>query len=663
MNAPNDLRSQFADCSFAQLTDVYRLLKQKGETLDVAALVDLAPHLEKEILEKFPFVAMLDDALAKGKTESTISTIPNTVAGCILKEEIGRGGMGVVFRAHQPELNRDVAVKVIQLSGDVRSQKDRFELERHALARLEHPNVIPAYSFTQDDKYAYLVMKLISGYGLNQLMNNEGNYKTQVQITQLRSDWSSLARMGADVASGLQHAHENGLIHRDIKPANLLIDQDSKVWISDFGLAKMNDFAHAISMTGDVVGTPKYMAPEQIQGVCDPRTDIYSLGMTLYELASGQSARGSSWKPNQWLEGSLPQVQDVRELNPDIPEGLAHVIMKCCRFLPEDRYQSAEELEIVLRRFLDGRVADRRKKKRKPDAIYRKEFRRKASLSIVGSMLACAAITFFAMAPKKNEAVVASTPSSTNILDALADGQRHTIDEHFVKALRDEIVKASTDLQLPESERNELVTEMNVAYERAKGGKIGPKEMRTLIQNYRNSNLGMATRVWRTQAVIQKSKMSDIEKAKATKILQRFAYVATKQRMAEPDANKLLNSLTNGRSVSGEELRSTKFSTTQVRKWIAKVDNETKPLIQPGEEVDVSREIRNLFKAPDDFSSPSVKQYPDHYQSNGGKRQKQKTFSSNSIPRGITEADVKKIESELSPDQIKQLKARFNGLR
>ncbi|MFK7821881.1 MAG: serine/threonine protein kinase, partial [Planctomycetaceae bacterium] len=370
------------NCSFSNLVELYRQMVRDGEAPDVETLVETLPHLEEQIRSQLPLIRLLDNAL--GDEAKDAPDFPSIVAGCVLKEEVGRGGMGVVFKAHQPELDRDVAIKIIRLDSDGASRTQRFELERHALARLDHPNVVPAYSFTQDENYAYLVMKLVRGYGLNQLIAGEGGPAIRSLYDELTKDWTRFASLAADVASGLAHAHEYGLIHRDMKPGNLLLDDQGKVWIGDFGLAKMLEGSN-LSLTGDVVGTPRYMAPEQLHGSADARSDVYSLGLTLYELATGQSARGAKWQPTL-DSNAVPQIEPIRNINPYMPRELADVIMKACHFIPDERYQSAKELELILRRFVSGQTPDRRRN-RLPDAAYRKAFRFKAALSVASCVL------------------------------------------------------------------------------------------------------------------------------------------------------------------------------------------------------------------------------------------------------------------------------------
>ncbi len=177
----------------------------------------------------------------------------------------------------------------------------------------------------------------------------------------IASDFQLIARMGADVAAALEHAHARGTIHRDIKPANLILDKTGKIWVRDFGLAKLCDDDSDISHTGDLIGTPRYMAPEQLRGHADERSDVYSLGVTLYELASGSRAWDNANHCELLKSRSVFELPNVEEINTSIPDTLARIIMRACAHDPEDRYQTAGELQHVLNQFAHGEVVcDRR---------------------------------------------------------------------------------------------------------------------------------------------------------------------------------------------------------------------------------------------------------------------------------------------------------------
>jgi tetratricopeptide (TPR) repeat protein len=254
--------------------------------------------------------------------------------------EIGRGGMGVVYEAVQESLGRRVAIKVLspqlQASEKVLS---RFRQEARAAAGLHHTNIVPVFGVGEADGHCFYVMQLIEGWGLN---------------VEESAHHHSIARIGVQVADALAYAHTQGVIHRDIKPSNLLLDERGTVWVTDFGVAKVMAAAN-ITQSGEVVGTLRYMPPEQFAGRADSRGDVYSLGVTLAELL----IRGSAFPDTTPLH--LMQliteigIERPRRIDPNIPTDLETIVLKAAARDPVHRYQTAAELADDLRRFLDDR--------------------------------------------------------------------------------------------------------------------------------------------------------------------------------------------------------------------------------------------------------------------------------------------------------------------
>ena len=205
-----------------------------------------------------------------------------------LHEEIGRGGMGVVYRATQTSLRRTVAIKLLPLTSVLDSRHlTRFQQEAEAAASLQHPNIVPVFAVGCQRGIHYYAMQFIRGTSLD-----EGRVKAR--------SWRVAVTQAAQVADGLHAAHELGIIHRDVKPSNLIIDQNGKPWITDFGLARIQSDV-SLTQSGDVIGTMRYMSPEQARGesaIVDGRTDVYSLGVTLYELLTGVPARDGEDAPS-----------------------------------------------------------------------------------------------------------------------------------------------------------------------------------------------------------------------------------------------------------------------------------------------------------------------------------------------------------------------------
>lgn len=293
---------------------------------------------------------------------------------------IGRGGMGTVYQAEDPDTGRNVAIKVLHPERNDLSQ--RFRREAMTIQQLDHPNIVKVLGFQEDEGVAYLIMQFIHGTGLDAVLKqrrsytsdysnpqpgtlnpvtedsvNRGQTLSSAAATLVAKDFLRIAAIGADVASALAHTHFRGVIHRDIKPANLILATDGSVWITDFGLAKALATEEELTNVGDLIGTPRYMSPEQMRGVVDDRTDIYSLGITLWELCTGLRAWSTSVKkePSGW---TLPTAVSV---NPDVPNQLSDTLAACCS-LEQDQRPSATELHQQLQSFLRTRELDNRLK-------------------------------------------------------------------------------------------------------------------------------------------------------------------------------------------------------------------------------------------------------------------------------------------------------------
>ncbi|RPH35330.1 MAG: serine/threonine protein kinase, partial [Planctomycetota bacterium] len=237
-------------------------------------------------------------------------------------EMIGQGGMGVVYKAKQKNLDRIVALKVLspQLSDDPEFV-ERFTREAKALAQLSHPNIVGIHDSGIHDRVPYLVMEFIDGTPLRKMLASG-------KLTPARA-----LEVIPQICDALQYAHANGVIHRDIKPENILIDRQGRVKIADFGLAKLSKVDETrITQSGYVMGTPRYMAPEQFEASCrvDHRADIYSLGVVFYEMLTGEVPMGRFKPPSA---------------KADVDRRLDPVVLKSLEREPEDRYQSAGEVK------------------------------------------------------------------------------------------------------------------------------------------------------------------------------------------------------------------------------------------------------------------------------------------------------------------------------
>jgi tRNA A-37 threonylcarbamoyl transferase component Bud32 len=260
-------------------------------------------------------------------------------------EEIARGGMGVVYKARQISLDRIVALKMI-LAGQFASEADieRFYTEARAAANLQHPNIVAIHEVGQRDGQHYYTMDFVAGKNLAQLADGKP----------LPADRA--AAYVKTIAEAVHFAHQRGTLHRDLKPQNILIDADDRPRITDFGLAKRSESDSHLTRTGDVLGSPSYMPPEQADwrpAEIGPQSDVYSLGAILYELLSGRPPfRGATtWETLAQVIQAPPAA--LRKINRDAPQDLETVCQKCLEKRPERRYASARSLAEELGRFLN----------------------------------------------------------------------------------------------------------------------------------------------------------------------------------------------------------------------------------------------------------------------------------------------------------------------
>lgn len=260
-----------------------------------------------------------------------------------LIEEIGRGGMGFVFRARQVSLDRIVAIKILRSSGVTGEALARFRLEAGAVAILDHPNIVPIYEIGEVNDVVFFSMKLIDGGSLETVIQDDSR------------DLRDAVRMMAVVARAVHHSHQNGILHRDLKPANILVDREGLPYITDFGIAKRLEADASETQTGQILGTPAYLSPEQAEAGTAPlttATDVYGLGAILYELITGCRVVESNSLVDAITVITQFEPKSPRSHNPKIDRDLQNICLKCLRKAPRERYASADSLANDLERWL-----------------------------------------------------------------------------------------------------------------------------------------------------------------------------------------------------------------------------------------------------------------------------------------------------------------------
>jgi serine/threonine protein kinase/tetratricopeptide (TPR) repeat protein len=364
-------------------------------------LVDAHPDLAEPLRAYLGKLTSLHEVAAtfgqSSKAATAASDVPDADARRLgdfeLLAEVGRGGMGVVYEARQLSLERRVALKVLPFAAVLDAQQiARFKNEAQAAAQVHHPNIVPVFAIGSERGVHYYAMQFIDGAPLDRVIralrgraqrdeppcgNPAASRVAETRVADgptlvdglargsvLCEKWTSrpdyfrvVTLLGIQAADALHAAHAYGVVHRDIKPSNLLVDADGKLWITDFGLARcQRDLT--LTRTGDVIGTEQYMSPEQALGkaaLVDHRTDIYSLGATLYELVTLRPA--FSAPDGTTLRRRIDQQEPARprSLDPRIPVDLETVVLKAMARDREERYLTAQELADDLRRVLEGR--------------------------------------------------------------------------------------------------------------------------------------------------------------------------------------------------------------------------------------------------------------------------------------------------------------------
>lgn len=250
--------------------------------------------------------------------------------------ELGRGGMGVVYKGYEPSLARYVAIKELSPTlADDEVIVERFLREARSMAKLNDPHIIQIYSIGQEDGQPFFVMEFVDGASIAELIKREGRIET-----------SDASKIVEQTAQGLLTAHSHGVVHRDIKPANMILSQRGQVKIADFGIALANhDMHNKLTSQGEFVGTPGYLAPEALLGKqVDQRSDVYALGVVLFEMLTGRTPFSNSGVYQLMLDSVQSEVPDVREFNADINPGVAEMVTRMLHKNAADRYQSMSEL-------------------------------------------------------------------------------------------------------------------------------------------------------------------------------------------------------------------------------------------------------------------------------------------------------------------------------
>ncbi|MEZ6137858.1 MAG: protein kinase [Pirellulaceae bacterium] len=340
------------------LLDRYLQGLESGEPFDVELVATKHPDLVdifQEYLDKLDALHCFVGDTTTGQIlpfQSGMASAMQLGEFTILRE-IGRGGMGVVYEARQDSMQRQVAIKLLPMAALLDSRQIvRFHNEARAAGLLQHPQIVPVYSVGVEQGIHFYAMQLIDGQSLDHWLRPMDAHAPRGRVT----DWRRVVGWTSQIADALHTAHEAGVIHRDVKPSNLMLDRNNKIWITDFGLARCQTEL-SLTHSGDLVGTMRYMSPEQSRGesaFVDGRSDIYSLAATAYEMLTLRPVHDGDNAADIAKQIDEHKLIPLRELRQDIPRDLATVIHKALAPQRDGRYETAKEFGEDLRRVLSG---------------------------------------------------------------------------------------------------------------------------------------------------------------------------------------------------------------------------------------------------------------------------------------------------------------------
>lgn len=363
-----------------------------------------------------------------------------------LLDEIARGGMGVVYKARQVRLNRTVALKMI-LAGQFAGEADvqRFQTEAEAAAQLDHPGIVPIFEVGEYEGHHFFSMGLVEGNSLS------------ARISDGPLPPKEAAALVRKIAEAMQYAHDKGVIHRDLKPANVLIDKDGQPRVTDFGLAKKLESDSQLTGTGQILGTPSYMPPEQAAGrteQVDERADVYALGAILYCLLTGRPPFQAASPMDTLLQVLDREPVPPRTLNAAIPRDMETICLKCLRKEPSRRYQTASDLNADIQRQINGQPIKARPVSpgEKVWLWCRRNPRMVATASFVALLLVSFVMLFTAQRRKSTAEQVQTTVAALNTTRGIIQPPFVLLDQFPAELISDELERqfdTATDRKLP----------------------------------------------------------------------------------------------------------------------------------------------------------------------------------------------------------------------
>lgn len=428
---------------------------RKGDDVSIESYAEVHENLRDDILALFPAMLAMETAKQDDLSASTRPVYLHVdqlqrIGDFRIIREIGRGGMAIVYEAEQQSLQRRVAIKVFPEQAFENSRHvHRFQREAQTVAALHHNNIVPIFGSGEQDGLHYFVMQLLTGQSLDKIIEtlnlceqqgddghcspsrgtkSSGEVPVGSPPASTRENarsafhldaghWRWSADIVQQIANGLEYAHQHGVMHRDIKASNIIVDEKGRAWLTDFGLAT-NQSADQLSHSGDIAGTLRYMAPERLSGESDIRSDVYSLGLTLYEILTLRHAfncKGRGQLINTILHES---PRPPREIVPEIPRDLETIVLKAMAKDPRTRYASAADFAMDLQNFAADRPINARRVNR-AERIVKWAKRNPIMAALTSALIVCVVASFITISSNLRRAEAEGARAERNLILAL----------------------------------------------------------------------------------------------------------------------------------------------------------------------------------------------------------------------------------------------------
>lgn len=531
------------------------------------ALTKSSSMLSEPIIKDLPVHSLTESSLKLDPTLSILESFQHT--NYEIQEELGRGASSVVFRSRDRSAGGSFALKLMKNTSTPETES-RLTREIENLIRLNHPNVVSIIDKGVIEDHVFLVMNLVEGCSIGDLLNESPSLLASCWLADLKNDWSRLAIWGKEIASALEYLHAENIFHGNLKPTNILVNREGKCLIADFGLASVTEHDLEGSQCGGVSSFLRYRALEQLCGITDQRSDVYSLGRTLYELACIEG----ELPPQSYNRVELPPICDV---NPNVPADLGQVIDKACDKVADHRFQNARELEAVLQRFLEGKSpSDRRRPgKRMSDQEFKALQKRKSRNIILGTAgvftLSFVSVFAFNVITTKSEPTNSENQtmpdlrvSETQQVSASAiEANDAGVQEPLEETTNPRSAKDMENSPVALSESESAKPAEDVSYDAPKSS-----ELRGLKEGSLELSRNASDKVLALMTTLDSSGLSIEEKLQGKQTLERFAKAVLSNKIPSSEAEHLLAALFLGNTAKLEQMGEIQVPERAFASWL-----------------------------------------------------------------------------------------------